>query len=211
MENRESSKGASTFMGRSQAGGIIAYLGRDNPKNLKKVMRAQCLEPVNLFFITVNPPPGLIVDEELKTTLEELTLPEQWVYVLKRLDGHTNLLYGWFDDLIIVPEKTKQGLIHIHCVGHLLSHRIDTDIHRIFWSIFGVEMGKLIPKEKKMIREHMVHIEPVRDEGIVDYCFDKEEKNYEKLLHYKDSKGNYRFQPLILTIVKSGLITPHRI
>lgn len=182
-----------SFIGSYSNGGIMRYLGPHNPAELKKVIRVLIMEPDNLFHVVVNPPPILPVMDGI---LGEHFLEEQYDWTIKQLQENTRLLFKMFTDLHIISERTKDGVIHIHCVAKLREGRLDTDIKRTFWQIFNISTLK--ERDKRNAMKSMVHYEEIRDEGIIAYLFDKDKKDYETIYNKKNAKGEFYYMPYSL-------------
>lgn len=187
---------------------ISVSLVGDTPIRVEKYSRLLIEDLDRLFHITVNPPPDLAItlpdDDTDKTILTCRTLQSQWKYVTDLLSDRLNLcsLYTWFDDFVIVPERTKDGLIHFHCIARLNENRIDTDIPRLFWNYFQIEQSFKPStssglKRFKEVIKYMVNIEPINSAGIIDYLFHKDKKDYESLMHIKVN-DYYPFKPIRL-------------
>lgn len=168
--------------------GVAACFSRSYPAISEKVTRGLCIDLDDLFFITINPPPDLKVDEGV--ILQEITLNEQYEYCVKQLNHHINTFKAIFEDVVCVPEKTEAGLIHFHFVARKRRHIITTDISRFIWTVFNIRLGDLKEHRRKAIVQYMVCIEPVVSEKIVEYLFHKDKKDYETLIYMK--KPNYK-------------------
>lgn len=176
------------------------------PANCKKVIRQLLCVDSNLFHIVINPPPFLNVHEDV--IYEECTLLEQWEFVKNLLQSSSPRFARLTEAMIIVPERTKKGLLHLHLVVDLKPYVIDTDLKPIIYDIFNIRLPKLKPSERKSVTSFMIHFKPIKDEGIIDYLFNKDTKDYETLLHFKDINNNYKFTPLVSASVRSLCTLP---
>jgi len=196
---------------------ISVCLVGDTPIKIKKYATLLCRELDGLFFVTVNPPPEMLVDLGDgfgPSALTCLTLQKQWEWITSKWQGNQafNLrsLYNWFEDLVIVPERTAAGLIHFHCIARLREGKIDSDISRFFWSLFDVNCTSSAPgaiKRFNEITKAMVKVVPIKDDLIVEYLFDKDKKDYETIMDFKVGKS-YPFQPLRLFYYDEELEEP---
>lgn len=188
---------------------ISVSLVGDTPNKVEKYSRLLIMDLDRLFHIVVNPPPDLMIKDEYNNVLPltMMTLRQQWEWVLSTWQGDKDYnlrsLHAWFDDLVIVPERTEAGLIHFHCIARLNENKIHTDIARLFWNFFDIQesfkpstAGGM--KRFKEVTKAMVNVEPIRDEGIVKYLFHKDKKDYESLMHIK-CYDTYPFKPIRLT------------
>lgn len=180
-----------SFIGAYQCNGILRYLGPQNPELMKKVIRSLIMESHELFHITVNPPAMLPTFDTI--TLSELFLEEQYDFILRKLQENTRLLCQFFTEFMFVPERTREGVIHIHCIAQLRNGRLDTDIKRAFWNIFEINRLKS-ERDKKNAMKVMVHYEPVENDGIIQYLFNKDKKDYESIYNLKNAKGDKYYQ-----------------
>lgn len=185
---------------------IVVSLVHDTPVFSKKYMKLLISDTDRLYFVTVNPSPVTVVDTEYTiepTMLTLLPLQEQWDWVLSRwkLDFNLRSMYNWFEELIMMPERTAEGVIHFHLIVRLRPDRLSSDIPRWFWDQFDIKCEK--PNSQtclnkfKSITKYMVKVEPVEDEGIIDYFFNKDEHKYEQIYDRKIKDG-YPFAPLRL-------------
>lgn len=199
MVNRVSSKGATMFMDCGQAGGILTCFSRENPASLKKVIRSLILDSDSLFHVVVNPPPFMPYDDF--SQLEEASLKSQWEWLQAKLENVRALstLSSMFEDFIVMPERTEKGNIHIHCLCNLNSGKLDTDIPKMFWALLGISLKEYKDRQRKAIVEHMVNVKKVENDGIIDYLFEKDKKDYETIYKMKDAKGEYMFKPFMLS------------
>jgi len=207
---------SSTELFKVRQGFTAISLVGSKPDEMKKYARSLCTELTNLFHIVINPSPTLLVDchwtlEPVPLTM--LELKDQWKYVQTLFDPSHNPfgltdLYKYFDECIIVPERTAKGLIHLHLLARLpidpKHERLCSDIPRMFWQLFGLKLeGKgqsAIDRFEAQI-ERMVHVTPVTDSNIVEYLFNKDKKDYEAIMNLKVCNV-YCFIPLYLHIVK---------
>lgn len=160
----------------------------------------------SLFHVVVNPPDSLVVPDEATgepVALCTLDLKDQWDYVKSLYKVYHNIadLYKWFDDVIIVPERTFAGNIHMHYIVRLNQERLASDIPKLFWRLFNINCANpsnaSALKRFNDIKKFMVNVEPVRDEGIIKYLFHKDKKDYETIMGLKVC-GKYPFDPLYL-------------
>lgn len=200
MLNRESSKGAAPFIGTGQAGGVIACFSRDDPKLLKKVMRVLIMDSVSLFHVVVNPPLFLPIDD-FGFLFEESTLKEQWKWLQNCLEAPRafSIIEGMFEDFILMPEKTEKGNLHVHIICSLKPGRIYSDIPKIMWTLLKIQLKDFKSNERKAITEYCVNVSAVKDEGIIDYLFHKDKKDYETIYNLKDANGEFMFKPFMLS------------
>ena len=186
---------------------ICITLVADSPRFMERYATLLIRDLHNLFHIVVNPPDSMTVNDLVtgeETALCTMDLKDQWQYIQNQYVQHPfNLieLYKWFDDCIIIPERTAAGNIHMHYLARLSESRLDTDIPKLFWRMFNINItspsnaGAL--KRFKETTKYMVNVEPVRDGGIIDYLFHKDKKDYESIMNIKTC-GGYRFHPLYL-------------
>lgn len=176
------------------------YFSPSYPAQCKKVIRQILCVSDNLFHIVINPPASLLVHEDV--IYEECTLVEQWEFVRNLLQDSSARFARLAEAMVIVPERTKKGLLHIHVVASLYDTVIDTDLKPIIYDIFNIRLSKLKLSERKALTSYMINISPIKDEGIIDYLFEKDKKDYETLLHFKDNNNNYKFTPLVSNSVR---------
>lgn len=187
---------------------ISIRLVGDSPDKIKKYAMLQCRELDSLFFITVNPPPETpvdLLDGFGAGALTCLTLHQQWKWILDKFRDSQSFnlvtLYKWFTELIIVPERTAAGLIHFHMIARLRDNKVDSDIPRLFWNLFDINITKhgnaAALKRFIEITKAMVKVVPITDAGIVEYLFNKDKKDYESIMNIK-IHDQYPFQPLRL-------------
>jgi len=207
MVNRVLSKGGIVFMDNAQAGGVLTCFSREHPASLKKVIRSLILDSDSLFHVVVNPPPFMDYDDF--SQLEEVSLVTQWEWLQAKLENPRALttLSSMFSDFIVMPEKTEKGNIHIHCICDLKSGKISTDIPKMFWALLGISLKNYKDKQRKAITEHCVNVKKVENDGIIDYLFEKDKKDYETIYKIKNAKGEYMFKPFMLS-QKNVLINP---
>lgn len=186
---------------------IGVCLVADMPKLMEKYSRSAIIDLDNLFHITVNMPMAHTTDipddKSGFIPLCMLDLPQQWHYVKSKLADNLVNIYDWFEgDFILIPEKTKEGIIHFHCIARLSKFKIALDIPRMFWRMFDIGITSLNSsvaiKRFKDITKYMVHVEPIRDDGIINYLFHKDKKDYEDIIHIKRSNGSFQFQVMML-------------
>lgn len=170
--------------------GIVRFLGPQNPAMMKKVIRSLIMEPDNLFHVTVNPPPSLPIGGG--PTLCELYLFEQYKHCVKLFKFFLNTIISMCEDFMFVPERTKEGVIHFHCIIKLVKGRIYTDLKRMMWDIFNI--SELPDMQKKSAIKSMVHITPIKDESIIDYLFNKDKKDYETIYTHKGVNDTFLFE-----------------
>lgn len=190
---------------------LCIALVAETPVFMEKYSSILIEELDNLFHIVVNPPEALTVpdvDTNEPTALCTLDLKDQWEHV-KRLykNNPFNLvdLYKWFDEVVIIPERTAIGNIHMHYLARLNKARLASDIPKLFWRMFNINCvnpsNASALKRFKNITSYMVNVEPVKDAGIIQYLFHKDKKDYESIMHLKVC-GEYRFKPLYMLLTK---------
>lgn len=190
---------------------ICIALVADMPQILEKYARALIRDISGLFHIVVNPPEALTVPDpctQEPSALCTLDLKDQWAH-MKHLyqNDPFNLvdLYKWFDEVVIVPERTAMGNIHLHYLARLSSCRLESDIPKLFWRMLNINCvnpsNASALKRFKDITKYMVNVEPVRDAGIIDYLFHKDKKDYESIMHLKVC-NKYLFKPLYLFVTE---------
>lgn len=183
------------------------------PNRMLKYSKRLIDEPDDLFFITVNPPPSFLTSEYdiegNQIPLCLLNLVAQWKFCQELLCSVTPALWKWFEDLIIVPEKTLQGVIHFHCIGRVKTDdNMLCDLPRLFWRMFDITIKN--PNNSQELRrfnditKHMVDYKPIEDDGIIDYLFDKDKKSYETIMNTK-LKGAYPFRVLYLRVMENSI------
>lgn len=199
MVNRVSSKGGIVFMDNAQAGGMLTCFSREHPASLKKVIRSLILDSDALYHVVVNPPPFMDYDDF--SQLEEVALVSQWEWMQARLENRIGLssLTSMFSDFIVMPERTEKGNIHIHCICDLKPGKLSTDIPKMFWGLLGISLKNYKDKQRKAITEHCVNVKKVENDGIIDYLFNKDRKDYETIYTMKNAKGEHMFKPFMLS------------
>lgn len=188
---------------------LCIALVAETPVFLEKYSSTLIMELDNLFHIVVNPPEALTVPDVATaepTALCTLDLKDQWAYIKKLYrDDPFNLvdLYKWFDEVVMIPERTALGNIHIHYLARLAKARLASDIPKLFWRMFKINClnpsNASALKRFKNITSYMVNVEQVRDAGIIQYLFHKDKKDYESIMHLKVC-DNYAFKPLYLLV-----------
>lgn len=189
-------------------GDVGVSLVADIPRYIEKYAMRLIDDLDNLFHVTINPPDvhitDILSDDGSYSALCLLDLHQQWAFVLRQITISIASMYQWFEELVIVPEKTYAGIIHFHCIARLKPGRQPTDVQRMFWRMFDVTLknpnsaGEM--KRFKDITKYMVHIDPVTDAGIVKYLFHKDKKDYEHIMEMKDSNDRYAFKPLYMHV-----------
>lgn len=211
--SRDRPKSSTELFKVRQGFAAISLVG-SKPDEMKKYARLLCSELDNLFHVVINPSPTHLVDcawtlEPVPLTM--LELKDQWKFVQTLFDPEHNPygltdLYRYFDECIIVPERTAKGVIHVHLLARLSKSRLCSDIPRMFWQLFGIKLeGKgqsAIDRFEAQI-ERMVHVTPVTDAKIVEYLFNKDKKDYEAIMNLKVC-NEYCFIPLYLNIVNDA-------
>ena len=188
---------------------VCMSLVADTPVFMEKYSSTLIADLSGLFHIVVNPPDSLTVPDPATddpTALCTLDLKDQWEYIQSLyVTNPFNLvdLYKWFDEVVIVPERTAAGNIHMHYLARLSEARLESDIPKLFWRMFNINCinpsNASALKRFKDIVKYMVNVEPVRDIGIIQYLFHKDKKDYESIMHIKVC-GQFRFKPLYLFV-----------
>lgn len=186
---------------------ICIALVADSPNFMEKYSSTLIASTDNLFHIVVNPPEAHTVpdpDTQEPSALCTLNLKDQWDYIKNLYTSNPfNLvdLYKWFDEVVIVPERTAAGNIHMHYLARLSKARLESDIPKLFWRMLNINCvnpsNASALKRFKDITKYMVNVEPVRDIGIIQYLFHKDKKDYESIMHLKVC-NQFPFRPLYL-------------
>lgn len=172
---------------------IAPYFSRGYAEIFEKVTRIEIDDASGspMFFYSVNPDPGVKVNEQ-GSILAERSLYSQWKWLQGQLDFYASILAVRASFMLIVPEQTKDGIIHFHAIVKPHNDFDEHDIKRTFWQIIEADVSR--PK----VRKHAVNIKPINDTGVVDYLFHKDAHDYEVIFNRKIN-GKEEFLPLLLT------------
>lgn len=193
---------------KSPAGEIGVSLVADLPRIVEKYSKSLIEDSDDLFHITVNMPMSHVTDvmddDGIYNPLCLLDLHQQWSFVIRKFKVSIAAFYQWYSELVIVPEKTKEGIIHFHCIARLKPGRLPSDVSRMFWRMFDITLknpsSSTEVKRFKDITKYMVHVDPITDDGIINYLFHKDKKDYETIMDLKDPSGTFAFKPLYLHV-----------
>lgn len=147
-------------------------------------LKLDCVEAVapneisKYKFVSVGmPTKHLVRSKGVLVEYQTLSQKAQYTYIYNKLNNHE---FFSFNSAYIIFEQTKLGNIHFHAVLYALEN--DHDIRAEFYDCFGIKKGKSV--------RHFIDIKEINDmPGLLDYLFNKKEKDYEKV-------DNTIFRPL---------------
>lgn len=170
--------------------GITGKFSPSNAEIAEKVISLEIGEAdtPNLWFFSVNPPPD---GETMEGAIyAQLPMKSQWEVVKTNLNFHATLLTKYITFCGLVPEVTRDGLIHFHAIVRTKPGVDANDVKRVFWNVAMADASK------KSHRKYCVNIRQVTTVAVIDYLFAKCEHNYETII-FKNGKPSKDYKPLI--------------
>lgn len=154
-----------------QEGGVSCF-SLTTPELIK--LKLQCVEAVapneisKYKFVSAGiSTKHLVRSKGVLVEYQTLSQKAQYTYIYNKLNNHE---FFSFSRAFIIFEQTKLGNIHFHAVLYALEN--DHDIRAEFYDCFGIKKGKSV--------RHFIDIKEINDmKGMIDYLFNKKEKDYE--------------------------------
>lgn len=172
--------------------GGVSCFSLTTPDSIR--LKLDCVEAVapnellKYKFVSVGmPTKHLVRNKGVLVEYQTLSQKAQYTYIYNRLNNHE---FYSFSSAYIIFEQTKLGNIHFHAILYALEN--DHDIRAEFYDCFGIKKGKSV--------RHFIDIKDIDDmPGLIDYLFNKNEKDYEKVdnLIFKPLKSTPRPPPKV--------------